>query len=342
MPMTAKQVFKNTLIELNKINAPALKLYEFNHFINKAISQYENMVYNIYETNQQTIDDLRVLQSSVYLTPTKVKDSDKVALNGDYWGASKYASRMGLYGNTYECWLPMDYMHILNCVCTFDTSIGKKCLDNSTYIQRPATRLTTDSWPHVMNDFYNRPSMDRPYYMVYNQNRKVGSDLPMDPVRKELGEGPGKNPYIGTDINGPYGRGLYDPDKLADNMPGSNNIRTFTFYNGHKESLVERSAAQRIGNVSSIRLEIRCGRADPNVILKEVQVDYLRVPQYVLLTQEQLDLTQDTSQMMEFPDYVCQEIINILVRLIMERSNDPRLGNNLQINQTIARPNAQQ
>ena len=135
---------------------------------------------------------------------------------------------------------------------------------------------------------------------------------------------------------------MYDPDKLADNVPGSNNIRTFTFYNGHKESLVERSAAQRIGNVSSIRLEIRCGRADPNVILKEVQVDYLRVPQYVLLTQEQLDLTQDTSQMMEFPDYVCQEIINILVRLIMERSNDPRLGNNLQINQTIARPNAQQ
>jgi hypothetical protein len=66
------------------------------------------------------------------------------------------------------------------------------------------------------------------------------------------------------------------------------------------------------------------------------------VPQFIRLTQEQLDLTQDVSQMLEWPDYVCQEITNILVRLIMERTNDPRLSNNIQISQSIARPNGQQ
>jgi hypothetical protein len=39
-----------------------------------------------------------------------------------------------------------------------------------------------------------------------------------------------------------------------------------------------------------------------------------------------MDLTQDTSQIMEFPDYVCQEIINELVHLIMLRTQDPKLG----------------
>nr|DAM35500.1 MAG TPA: hypothetical protein [Bacteriophage sp.] len=37
-----------------------------------------------------------------------------------------------------------------------------------------------------------------------------------------------------------------------------------------------------------------------------------------------MDLTEDTSQIMEFPDYVCQEIINELTLLVMARDADPR------------------
>jgi hypothetical protein len=56
-----------------------------------------------------------------------------------------------------------------------------------------------------------------------------------------------------------------------------------------------------------------------------VYIDYIKAPQFIRLTQEQLDLTEDTSQMMEFPDYVCQEIINELVHLVMENASDQRL-----------------
>lgn len=57
----------------------------------------------------------------------------------------------------------------------------------------------------------------------------------------------------------------------------------------------------------------------------------MKCPQFIRLTQEQIDLTEDTSQIMEFPDYVNQEIINELVHLVMERINDPRLSNNMQM-----------
>lgn len=71
--MTARQVFEATLIELSKIQAPSLKLYEFNYLFNKAINQYINKVYNVYDINQQTTDDLRVLKSTTFLTPHKVE-----------------------------------------------------------------------------------------------------------------------------------------------------------------------------------------------------------------------------------------------------------------------------
>lgn len=96
--------------------------------------------------------------------------------------------------------------------------------------------------------------------------------------------------------------------------------------------LVERKAAVRYGNASEVRLEIRYGKDDTLFKLENVYVDYIKTPQHIRLTQEQLDLTEDTSQMMEFPDYVCQEIINELVKLCMENASDPRLQTNLAVN----------
>lgn len=106
---------------------------------------------------------------------------------------------------------------------------------------------------------------------------------------------------------------------------GSNFKRTFTL-NNTERSVVEKPIASRIGNASNVRCEIRYGWDDSLFQLKEVQIDYVKVPQHIRLTQEQIDLTEDTSQIMEFPDYVNQEIINELVHLVMERTSDPRIG----------------
>jgi len=88
---------------------------------------------------------------------------------------------------------------------------------------------------------------------------------------------------------------------------------------------VEREAGMRYGNSSNVRLEIRYGHDDSIFELKKVFIDYMKSPQEIRLTQEQVNLTADTSQVMEFPDYVCQEIINELTTLVMENTADPRL-----------------
>ena len=369
--MTARQVFEATLIELSKIQAPALKLYEFNYLFNKAINQYINKVYNVYDINQQTTDDLRVLKATAYLKPHKYR-ADNAPYNnfksgdsnpkytGDspsdtttYTTASSYLSSahsqiQSLNGATYEVFMPIDYLHMLNCVCIYYVAKQKDCWDAGSYIQIPATRLTADSWSQIVTDIYNRPSPMRPYYYIHNQASSI--TIPTDPVTSgEVGE---SNPagYTGTDM--PIGgyKVTSDDGAVATNTSdetgaGSNFQRTFKLKNGEVSkdiSLVEKPTAVRVANPSNVRCEIRYGKDDSLFQLVEVQIDYVKSPQFIRLTQEQIDLTEDTSQIMEFPDYVNQEIINELVHLVMEHSNDPRLANNIQMTNTIARPTGQQ
>ena len=368
--MTARQVFEATLIELSKIQAPALKLYEFNYLFNKAINQYINKVYNVYDINQQTTDDLRVLKSTAYLKPHKYRADNapynnfksggtKTAYDGSspkdnttYATASSYLSSahsqiQSLNGATYEVFMPIDYLHMLNCVCIYYVAKQKDCWDAGSYIQIPATRLTADSWSQIVTDIYNRPSPMRPYYYIHNQASSI--TIPTDPVTGN-GTPSDTNPagYTGTDM--PIGgyKVTSDDGSVATNTSdgaGSNFQRTFKLKNGEVSkdiSLVEKPTAVRVANPSNVRCEIRYGKDDSLFQLVEVQIDYVKSPQFIRLTQEQIDLTEDTSQIMEFPDYVNQEIINELVHLVMEHSNDPRLANNMQMTNTIARPTGQQ
>lgn len=364
--MTARQIFEATLIELSKMQMPALKLHEFNYLFNKAINQYINKVYNVYDINQQTTDDLRVLKSTAYMKPHKIEAKPYMNYKGEssdnnptysgtspnnatYGSASSYLSSahsqiQSLNGATYEVFMPIDYLHMLNCVCIYYVAKQKDCYDAGSYIQIPATRLTADSWSQIVTDIYNRPTPMHPYYYIHNQNTNI--TLPTAPITGN-GDTSDDNPagYKGTDLAGTYKVENDDDEPATDGGEGSNFQRTFKLNINNQPqniSLVEKPTAARIANPTNVRCEIRYGRDDSLFQLVEVQIDYVKSPQFIRLTQEQIDLTEDTSQIMEFPDYINQEIINELVHLVMVHSNDPRLPNDMQITNTIARPTGQQ
>ena len=300
--MTARQVFESTLIELSKTQAPSLKLYEFNYLFNKAINQYINKVYNVYDINQQTTDDLRVLKATAFLTPHKVelnkdnadsavqntsaitgnRDQAKTGEEGSptytaYNGqATSYLSKahrsiQSLHGATYEVFLPIDYLHMLNCVCIYYVAKTKDCWDAGSYIEIPATRLTADSWSSIITDIYNRPSPMKPYYYIHNLNQS--QKIPTDPRTsttigtglEEIGIDMETFPYQVTHADG--GEGVTDinagttggTDVTSQN---SNFQRTYKFGNAETDriSLVEKPIAARIGNTSNVRCEIRYGK----------------------------------------------------------------------------------
>ena len=341
--MTSKQIYEATAIELSKVQAPALKLYEFNYFFNQAIRQFVNKVYNVYDVNQQTTDDLRVLKATATLVPTIAESTGNKAI--DY-----------LRGATYFVDMPDDYLHLLNCICLFDVNKTKECWNAGDVMVVGATKLTADSWSSVVDDVYNQPTKKRPYYYVHNQNDIYTDSEGVLTARNSML--PTKIQAIDEDApsNNPTDA-LHNVTIAYDNAGGlatvenvSGFTRTFDFDadgsgdigSGEVYDAIEKPAGSRLANSSRVKVEIRCGRDKSNIFsLSAVQIDYVKAPQFIRLTQEQLDSDEDISQVMEFPDYVNQEIVNELVNLVMRKTNDPSLQAHMQMTQSIARPTGQ-
>ncbi len=423
--MTLRQVYEAVQIELNKENAPNILLEDFNYFANKAINQYINKRYNIYDVNQQTTDDLRTLKSTAILIPRKV--------NNIYNGLT-------LSGNmaTYEVDLPSDYLHLLNCIVIYNVRKTYKCYNRGDTWRRAATRLTADAYSQVLDNFWLKPSYKRPYYYIHNVNAIKNSDdeFEMDyydhtkyyDKNEESGKGVDLKtateatanydnkiiPYItpkGTFVNLAPGQAyensvlqidtvgqlinnnkalVYNSNKHEFEFTGTplnavpqqeavlsngvisytkNNI-TYSFFAkdtekdyhgnsiislsnemfsknyGNETSNIERAGKLRYGNASKVRLEIRYGTDSSIFDLSHnegdaggyIYIDYIKAPQFMRLTQEELDYTEDRSQTLEFPDYVCQEIINELVLIIMENIRDQRVSTHPVVSQSIANP----
>lgn len=314
--MTARQVYEGVLIELNKVEAPSLLLEDFNYLFNKAVYQYINTRYNIYDINQQTTDDVRVLKATAIL-PVKLAAD---AYTGDDVTGNGVTASNALYGATYEVILPSDYLHILNCVCNYKVKKQFKCYNPDSFVQFSARRLTSDLWSQIINNFYMRPMYKRPYFYIHSVNTNVAN--PTNPYQASANSGTDITSATTSDGTTTVTGGLPKTIKIGNNAVDA----------------VERSGQIRFGNTSQVRMEIRYGKDTSLFELVNVYIDYLKTPQNIRLTQEQLDLTEDTSQMMEFPDYVCQEIINVLVKLVMENSSDPRLQTHIPVNTTIANP----
>lgn len=378
--MTARQIYEAMLVELNKVEAPSLLLEDYNYFLNKAISQYINLNYGVYDMDQQRSDNLRVLKDTAFLTPVKV-DANSY---GNYGLGSNY-------NNIWEVTLPQDYYHILNCMVTFKVKQSYSCYNQGTVQEFAARRLTADMWPLIVNNAYMCPSYKRPYFYIHNINNINEEKFQMNPYQKEGFEvnykcadpeaikqailDENNDSYYDFDDDGevhiqdvnaaqlyneqhqtPLGSGTDPKVKVNDDnghiTVNLSRLSRSVYSDKIKDprnqvgnpfpDQVEHYPGMRYGNSSAVRMEIRYGKDSDTFEPISVQVDYLRTPQYIRLTQEQLDKTQDTSQIMEFPDYVCQEIINGLVKLVMENASDPRLQTNIPINQTIAPPAQQQ
>jgi hypothetical protein len=108
------------------------------------------------------------------------------------------------------------------------------------------------------------------------------------------------------------------------------------------QSFKERTAGNRYGNKTRVKMQFMYGK-DASVFKPEkLKVQYMRTPQYIRLTQAQVDSVTDISQVLEFPDQICYEILKEFVSLIMEHNSDPRLQTYIPITTSIAQPQGEQ
>jgi hypothetical protein len=319
--MTARELYEYALIELNKLEAPSLLLEDYNYFINKAVQQYINLIYAKFEIDQQSTDDLRVLKATTALTPQKLSSATSMPS----WVSD------GLFGVSYYVDLPADYLHLLNCIVEYKvTQANFKCYNKNELVPFAARRLSTDMYTQILNNAYLRPMYKRPYYYISNVNTSNGA------YSDSTGLTPTNNQMDSHILQ--YNNGSNDLGSVG--TPGHNYASDA--YASSNLVDAENTAGDRLANPSTVRLELRFGNDDSVFVPNKVYIDYLKAPMYIRLTQEQINSTLDYSQTLEFPDYVCFEIVNIFTRLLMENAGDPRLQTNMPINNTIINPVLQQ
>ena len=223
-----------------------------------------------------------------------------------------------------------------------------------------------------------RPSYRRPYYYINNINTQLQNptnpiaDIPDNKIKDDY-----SIQYTGTDVKTTQGieseltqsesgdtskpvsnisttdssatditttqdtiKDILNRDHtMSDVTPGTNrSIKINIDGKRSDDSTVVKTAGHRYGNSSNVRLEVRYGQDDSVFKLVGIIIDYIKAPQFIRLTQEQLDRTEDTSQILEFPDYICQEIINELVKIILENTSDPRMQTQPAVSMSIAAP----
>ena len=273
--MTIRNIYESALIELNKVNAPSLLISDFIYLFNKAVQIYLNTRYQAFDATQQFTDDLRVITKTVKLTDLQQPTDAPI------------------FGGNYQVQLPDDYWHILNCVCEFKSVKQNSVCDQTcgNYVQFGAHKLNTNQWPHVIDNYYMKPSYKRPYFYIIN---------------------------------------IQEPE---------NNV-TGAISTDAKNLVTEDGAQMRYGNATNPIMQIKCG-SENRYRLHAVYVDYLRAPKYIAFTQEQLDDPVDTTQIVEFPDYVVYEIINTLVAIVMENTTNPRVQSFIPLNNSTI-PNTSQ
>jgi hypothetical protein len=82
--------------------------------------------------------------------------------------------------------------------------------------------------------------------------------------------------------------------------------------------------------------KIFIGDAVPTIVPSAVRIYYLRLPVPVTLTDDQVfNLVADTSQILEFPDYLKNEFIKRVVWFQLEETRDQRIGTFPALNQEI-------
>lgn len=367
--MTARQLYEYILIELNKVQAPVLLLEDFNYFANKTINAYINKIYNNYDINQQKTDDLRVLKSTAILTPTLstnysvtslLEKTYEVNLPDDYLHILNCVVEYSLATN-YKCYTAGQKIHF-----------GAKRLTADMYPQLIRNYYMK---PKYNNPYFyiNNIASDTVYPINEVPINVVSSTTYLDWAKIEFGT-PGASTISivknGTTYTYTYNasvsgallfsditslRAKFTSLGITSTIEDTNLIlnnlytqlvtsisETGTYLTittqSNDISIIEKVAGYRYGNKSKVRMEVRYGSDNSTFVLNKIYVDYIRSPQFVRLIQEQLDLVSDTSQILEFPDYVCQEILNDLIRFTMENGSDPRLQTNIPVNQSIAIP----
>lgn len=340
--MTVRDVYEAVLVEVNKENAQSFTLEEFNYVLNKAILASVNEKYNFYAVNQQLSDDLRVFVKGQTFSMTDTVDiesgDDTTAVfnpTTSYLSTSISASTTATLNTTKDLAntnvirfgssaIDHTISDITNNVVTFSpaatASAGDRISLSTAPVPVPPNNTTSNRTVDLTfpsSDYWHLLSCRllwktrRPSQTVVTQIEFAAKRLTEDMLNVIL-----NNTYTRPSPNRPYYQ-VYDNTANSGLLP-------LTAADGYR-------AYQ-----NKPRMRIHIGPSNSIMELRSVEFDYLKLPEIVTIYDSDIfSATVDTSQVLELPDYLHNDIVKRCVIYLLEKAGDPRVQTQPQFNAEI-------
>lgn len=350
--MTVREVYEAVLVEINKVNAATFTVEEFNYMLNKAILAFTNEKYNFFAVNQQLSDDLRVL----------LKDA-KFNYNKDSAGSTRVdATYNPIRGKVYS--LVTGQNTKLNVSSVADLSVGsviKLAPDSPT--EFTVSAVTTTSYPYTVtfNSDISAALVGQELYLKtpnvgITYDYQIGSEVETSDGILNLTLPSSDYLHIlscrvfwkGLKPNGQGAYLVYGGKRMTFDIQNviQNNVYmrpnfNRPYYRVHDNTM--NAGIEKITDLASYkayqnkpRIEVHVGKPNAIMTLDRIVIDYIKIPEVAILNDIDIFTAgADTSQVLEFPDYLKNEIVKRVTDYMLENMGSPRAGSHPQFNQEI-------
>lgn len=345
--MTVREIYEAVLVEINKVNAATFTTEEFNYVINKAILAFTNERYNFYAVNQQLSDDLRVLQKNavfnydtdsagaprtdatynpirgkVYSTGTtandllvssvtdiKVGDVVKFDRNGPTFTVSAVTAEAYPYEVSFSADVSAVPVGSLIYLETPNVSLIEDYSDVEVADGHISFNLPASDYLHILScrtSWKGKKPNNQTAYLVYG-GKRMTYDI-QNVIQNNI--------YMRPAFNRPY-------YMVQDNTmnAGIDKITDLSDYRAYH---------------NKPQIDVFVGKPYSMATLDRITIDYIKNPEIIIL--QDIDIFtagKDTSQVLEFPDYLKNEIVKRVSANMLENMRDPRIATQPQLNQEI-------
>ena len=356
--MTALELYEATLVELNKVNSPTFTVPQFNYFLNKAILHFVNEKYSLYALNQQLSDDLRVLLSeykAVLSGTTITIDSGETVLGAAQGTTTEYLNNVQV--SDISKFRKGDVFKFSNdspTVSSSERTITSIDLTESSFRFTPQVPFLVESEDPERTVWYTNTILQDAKIHFIDTNLKKDSSLSEDAIytftiyvnnylhllsARSYWKGINKKTgqVICDTTTGETQYRMYPVKRLTYDM--LTNIETNAYltpayrrpYYMMEDNPLNTGTEKNEPNVSRYYqnrplIHIHTGKPEVGIELEEVLINYLKLPELVLLSNEEVytNIT-DTSQILEFPDSIKNDLVKILVKYFLENVSNPRV-----------------
>jgi hypothetical protein len=156
-------LYRAILRELDKYQSPSFTFGDFNNFFAKGMQEYINGRYELFDTEQQHIDDLRAIV---------IRTNPVLAINS----------------TTRSVALPADYWHLIGAAVKMRYIAANGCHGIGDVYYKSLKRMTADLKGFADEDYYTRPKPQNIYYKLEKALIYILFDDPNTPVNYLVAE----------------------------------------------------------------------------------------------------------------------------------------------------------